>query len=250
MGASLAERAALITGASSGIGLAIARTLGEGGYGVTVAARRPEKLEGAAEDLRGEGLDVNSVPANMVNEEEVVSLVDSHRERFGRLDVLVNNAGVGIGSEMESIQTKHLDMQIGVNLRSYIIATREALSMLKQAGGEHRKALIVNMASVAGKWGQGWISVYSATKAGVIGFSQATQREVDGQGVQVTAFCPGLVDTPMTEWARGSVEQERMVQPQDVAEGVRFLLALSPNCRIPEIVLSRVGATLPGDEGA
>jgi NAD(P)-dependent dehydrogenase (short-subunit alcohol dehydrogenase family) len=246
----LAERSALITGASSGIGLAIARTLGEDGYGVTVSARRPEKLEEAAEELRGEGLDVHSVPANMVNEEEIVSLVDSHGERFGRLDVLVNNAGVGIGAEMESIQTKHLDMQIGVNLRSYIIATRQALPMLKRAGAEHGKALIVNTASVAGKWGQGWISVYSATKAGVIGFSQATQREVDGQGVQVTAFCPGLVDTPMTEWARDSVEQERMVQPQDVAEGVRFLLAMSPNCRIPEIVFGRMGATLPGDEGA
>jgi NAD(P)-dependent dehydrogenase (short-subunit alcohol dehydrogenase family) len=246
----LADRAALITGASSGIGLAIARILGEDGYGVTVSARRPEKLEAAAGDLRSGGVDVDSVPANVVNEEEIVSLVESHRQRFGRLDVLVNNAGVGIGSELESIQTKYLDMQIGVNLRSYIIATREALPMLKQAGGEHGKALIVNTASVAGKWGQGWISVYSATKAGVVGFSQATQREVDGQGVQVTAFCPGLVDTPMTEWARGSVEQERMIQPEDVAEGVRFLLAMSPNCRVPEIVFSRMGATLPGDEGA
>ena len=246
----MAERAALITGASSGIGLAIARSLGESGYGVTVSARRPEKLEAATEDLWGEGLQVESVPANMVNEEEIVSLVDSHGERFGRLDVLVNNAGVGIGSEMESIETKFLDMQLGVNLRSYIIATREALPMLKQAGSEHGKALIVNTASVAGKWGQGWISVYSATKAGVIGFSQATQREVDGAGIQVTALCPGLVDTPMTEWARGSVEQEEMIQPEDIAEAVRFLLGTSANCRVPEIIFSRTGASLPGDVGA
>jgi len=121
--------------------------------------------------------------------------------------------------------------------------------MLKRAGGEHGKALIVNMASISGKWGQGWISVYSATKAGVVGFSQATQREVDGEGIQVTAFCPGLVDTAMTEWARGSVEQEAMIRPEDIAEGVRFLLALSPNCRIPEIVFSRMGSTPPGDAG-
>jgi NAD(P)-dependent dehydrogenase (short-subunit alcohol dehydrogenase family) len=185
----------------------------------------------------------------LVNEEEVVFLVDSHRERYGRLDVLVNNAGVGIGTEIGSIETKHLDMQIGVNLRSYIIATREALAMLKEAGGEHGKALVVNTASVAGKWGQGWISVYSATKAGVVGFSQATQREVDGAGVQVTAFCPGLVDTPMTEWARDSVEQQNMIQPEDIAEGVRFLLATTPNCRIPEIIFSRMGSTPPGDAG-
>ena len=245
----MAERAALLTGASSGIGLAIARMLADSGYGVTLSARRPEKLESAAEDLRGAGLDVHSVPANVVNEEEVTSLVESHRERFGRLDVLVNNAGVGIGSAMEEIQTKFLDMQLGVNLRSYIIATRDSLPMLREAGGEHGKALIVNTASVAGKWGQGWISVYSATKAGVVGFSQATQREVDGNGIQVTAFCPGLVDTAMTEWARGSVEQEKMIRPEDIAEGVRFLLALSPHCRVPEIVFSRTGSTPPGDAG-
>jgi NAD(P)-dependent dehydrogenase (short-subunit alcohol dehydrogenase family) len=245
----LAERAALITGASSGIGLAIARMLGESGYGVTVSSRRPEKLEAAAEDLRGAGLDVHSVPANVVDEEEIASLVKSHEERFGRLDVLVNNAGVGIGSAMEEIQTKFLDMQLGVNLRSYVIATRDALPLLKRAGGEHGKALIVNTASIAGKWGQGWISVYSATKAGVVGFSQATQREVDGDGIQVTAFCPGLVDTAMTEWARGSVEQEKMIRPEDIAEGVRFLLALSPHCRVPEIVFSRTGSTPPGDAG-
>ena len=245
----MAERAALITGASSGIGLAIARMLGEHGYGVTVSARRPEKLEAAAADLRGAGLDVNGVPANVVEEGEIASLVRSHEERFGRLDVLVNNAGVGIGSAMEEIQTKFLDMQLGVNLRSYVLATRDALPMLKRAGGEHGKALIVNMASISGKWGQGWISVYSATKAGVVGFSQATQREVDGEGIQVTAFCPGLVDTAMTEWARGSVEQEAMIRPEDIAEGVRFLLALSPNCRIPEIVFSRMGSTPPGDAG-
>jgi NAD(P)-dependent dehydrogenase (short-subunit alcohol dehydrogenase family) len=245
----LAERAALITGASSGIGLAIARALGEDGYGVTVSARRPEKLEAAAEELRGAGLDVNSVAANMVNEEDVVSMVDSHRERFGRLDVLVNNAGVGIGSEIGAIETKYLDMQLAVNLRSYIIATREALPMLREAGGEHRKALIVNTASIGGKWGQGWISVYSATKAGVIGFSQATQREVDGAGIQVTAFCPALVDTAMTEWARESVEQEDMIRPEDIAEGVRFLLRTSPNCRVPEVIFTRAGETALGEPG-
>jgi NAD(P)-dependent dehydrogenase (short-subunit alcohol dehydrogenase family) len=245
----LAERAALIMGASSGIGLAIAKTLGEEGYGITVSSRRPEKLEEAAEDLRSDGLEVHSVPTNVINEEEVVSLVDSHRERFGRLDVLVNNAGLGIGSAMDAIQTKHLDMQLGVNLRSYIIATREALPMLKEAGGEHGKALIVNTASISGKWGQPWISVYSATKAGVVAFSQATQREVGADGVQVTAFCPGLVDTAMTEWARDTVEQEAMIRPEDIAEAVRFLLRTSENCVIPEIVFSRPGSTLPGDAG-
>jgi NAD(P)-dependent dehydrogenase (short-subunit alcohol dehydrogenase family) len=245
----LSERAALITGASSGIGLAIARALGEDGYGVTVSARRPEKLDAAAEALRADGLEVHSVAANMVNEEEIVGLVASHRERFGRLDVLVNNAGVGIGQTADAIGTKELDMQLDVNLRSYVIATREALPMLKQAGGEHRKALIVNTASIAGKSGQPWISVYSATKFGVVGFSQATQKEIGSEGIQVTALCPGFVDTPMTEWAREQVEQEAMIRPEDLGEAVRFLLRTSPNCHVPELVFQRPGEALGGSPG-
>jgi NAD(P)-dependent dehydrogenase (short-subunit alcohol dehydrogenase family) len=235
----VAERAALVTGGSSGIGLAIARMLGEEGYSVTVSSRRPEKLEAAAEELRSGGLDVHSVAANMADEEQVVEVIRSHRERFGRLDVLVNNAGVGIGQPMEEIATKYLDMQLGVNLRAVIIGTREALPMLREAGAEHRKALIINMASIAGKSGTGWLSVYSATKAAVIGFSQATQKEVQNDGIQVTALAPGFVDTPMTEFVKGQVDAEDMIRPEDIAEGARFLLRTSPACIVPEIVFAR-----------
>ena len=242
----MAERAALITGASSGIGLAIARALGEDGYELTVAARRPDKLEAAAEDLRSAGIEVHSVPTNVVNEEEIAALFASHEERFGRLDVLANNAGVGIGAPLDATETKKLDMQLDVNLRSYVIATREALPMLKRAGAEHGKALIANTASIAGKSGQPWVGVYSATKFGVVGLSQATQKEVAGAGIQVTALCPGLVDTPMTDWARDNVKQEDMIRPEDIAEGVRFLLRTSPNCVVPEIVFARPSEALEG----
>ena len=237
----MAERAALITGGSSGIGLAIARALGEDGYGVTVSARRPDKLEAAAGELAGAGLDVHHVATQMTNEEEIAALFASHRERFGRLDVLVNSAGVGIGEAMESITAKRLDIQLGANLRGLILATREALPALREAGAEHGKALIVNLASITGKKGQGWLSVYSATKAGVVGFSQATQKECDGQGIQVTALCPGFVDTPMTEFIREHVAQQDMIRPEDIAESVRFLLRTSPACLVPEVVFTRPG---------
>ena len=240
----MAERAALVTGGSSGIGLAIARALGEDGYGVTISARRPEKLEAAAQELRDGGLDVHFEPAQMTDEEQVVALVQSHRERWGRMDVLVNNAGVGIGEAMDQITTKKLDIQLGANLRALIIATRESLPMLKEAGAEHRKALIVNTASIAGKKGQPWLSVYSATKAGVVGFSQATQKEHENDGIQVTALCPGFVDTPMTEFIRGQVDQAEMIRPEDIAEAVRFLLRTSPACLVPEIVFTRPGEGL------
>jgi NAD(P)-dependent dehydrogenase (short-subunit alcohol dehydrogenase family) len=142
---------------------------------------------------------------------------------------------------MHEITTKKLDIQIGANLRAVIIATREGLPMLREAGAEHGKALIVNTASIAGKAGQAWLSVYSATKAGVVGFSQATQRECEHDGIQVTALCPGFVDTPMTEFVKGQVPAEEMIRPEDIAASVRFLLSTSPACLVPEIVFGRPG---------
>ena len=241
----MAERAALVTGGSSGIGLAICRALGEDGYAVTVSARRPDKLEQAVRALADEGLEVTAAAANVASEEEVKALVAGHKERYGRLDCLVNNAGVGIGSAIDEVDTKKMDMQLDVNLRSYVLAMREAMPMLREAGAEHGKALVVNTASIAGKGGQGWLAVYSATKAGVIGLSQATQMEVGKDGVQVTALCPAFVDTPMTEWVQGQVKPEEMIQPEDLAETVRLLLRTSRYCLIPEIVFTR-----PGDPSA
>ena len=240
------EKAALITGASSGIGLAIARALGEEGYRLTVAARRPEKLEAAAEGLRGEGLEVQSVTANMANEEELVGVFAKHREAYGRLDVLVNNAGVGIGAPMAEIQTKHLDMQLAVNLRALIIGTREGLPMLREAGAEHGKALLLNTASIAGKMGQGWLSIYAATKAAVINFTEGTHREAGGEGVQCTALAPAFVDTAMTEFAKGQVPGEEMIRPEDIGEAIRFLLRTSRYCHVPEIVFTRPGEGIGG----
>src|SRR4051794_4659490 len=105
-------RAAIVTGASSGIGLAIAHALGEAGHGLTVAARRPDKLAAAAEELRAEGYEVEEVAANLAEEGDVQRVVASHRERFGRLDVLVNSAGVGIGAPIADVQAKRVDMQL------------------------------------------------------------------------------------------------------------------------------------------
>jgi NAD(P)-dependent dehydrogenase (short-subunit alcohol dehydrogenase family) len=235
----MADRAALITGGSGGIGLAIARALGEEGYGLTVSARRPEKLEAAAGGLSDAGFEVLAVPANAAREEEIARLRDAHRERFGRLDVLVNNAGLGIGGLIADAETKKLDLQLDVNLRAVYLMTRDCIPMLKAAGAEHRGALIVNMASIAGKFGQAWLAAYSATKFGVVGLSQAMHRELSGDGIKVTALCPAFVDTDMTDWIQDRVPKEEMIKPEDVAGAVRYLLSTSPNCFVPEIQFLR-----------
>ena len=234
-------RAALITGGSSGIGLAIARALGQDGYTITVSARRPDKLEQAAQQLRDEGIDVHAHAANVSDEAELQALVGAHRERCGRLDVLINNAGLGVGGLVEQTETKKLDLQLDVNLRAVYLMARECIPLLKEAGSEHRKALMVNTASIAGKVGQGGLAAYSATKFGVVGLSQALHRELSEHGVQVTALCPGFVATPMTDWIEGQVPKEEMITPEDIAEAVRYLLRTSPACMVPEVQFIRPG---------
>jgi NAD(P)-dependent dehydrogenase (short-subunit alcohol dehydrogenase family) len=237
----MAGRAALVTGGSSGIGLAIARMLGEQGYGLTVSARRPEKLEQAVKELTDAGFDAQAVPANMADEDGIKQVVEAHRDRFGRLDALINNAGVGIGGPIADHETKKLDMQIDVNLRGVYLTLRECAPMLKEAGAEHGKALVVNTASIAGKFGQPWLAAYSMTKAGVVGLTQAAHGELAGDGIQVTALCPGFVATPMTDWVEGQVPKDEMIRPEDIAEAVRFLLTTSPACIVPEIQFIRAG---------
>ena len=237
----MAERAAIVTGASSGIGLAIARVLGEEGFGITMAARRPEKLDGAAAALAGEGFDVQAVAANVAEEAEIQKVAAAHRDRYGRLDVLVNNAGVGIGAPVGEIQTKRLDMQLDINLRATMLFYRECLPLLLEAAAEHRNALVVNTSSVAGKRGEGWLSVYAAAKHGVVGWTESMNKELAQQGIKSTALCPAFVDTPMTDFIKEHVPAEEMIRPADVAESVRYLLRVSPACVVPEIMFIRPG---------
>lgn len=240
----MAQRAAIVTGASSGIGLAIARVLGQEGYAVTMAARRPEKLENAVAELAGEGFEVDGVAANVADEAEIQKVVAAHKERHGRLDVLVNNAGVGIGATLGEIQTKHLDMQLDINLRSIVLFYRECLEMLKAAGAEHSNALVVNTSSISGKRAEAWLSVYSATKHGVVGWTETMNKELGPQGIKSTALCPAFVDTPMTDFIKEQVKAEEMIRPQDIAESVRFLLRVSPACVVPEMMFVRPGDSL------
>jgi NAD(P)-dependent dehydrogenase (short-subunit alcohol dehydrogenase family) len=238
------ERAALVTGASRGIGRAIAEALADDGFGLTITARKPDTLEQAAREIGERGATVEHVAANMADEEAIRSVVARHRERFGRLDVLVNNAGVGIGAAMADQQTKYVDLQIGVNLRAIILFYRECADMLRAAGAEHRNALVVNLSSIAGKSPAPWLSVYSATKAAVVAYSQAMNKELNPEGVKSVAFCPGFVDTDMTDFIKDTVDASDMVRPEDIAEGVRFLLRLSPACVVPEIIFGRPGETI------
>ncbi|HEV7753951.1 MAG TPA: SDR family oxidoreductase [Baekduia sp.] len=239
-----ATRAAMITGGSGGIGLAVARMLGEEGYALTLVGRRPEPLEAAVSDLVDRGITAHGLAYNLVDEAAVVAAVAAHGDRYGRLDVLVNNAGTGAGQAVEDISSRHLDRQIDLNLRATVLAYREAAPLLRAAGAEHGRALVVNTASLAGVEPQAWLSVYSATKAAVIAFTRAMNRELAGAGVRSCALCPGTVDTAMTEYL--TTDRSTMIDPRDLAEVVRMLLRLSASAVVGNVVVEGVAELLAG----
>lgn len=225
------ERAALITGGSSGIGLAMARMLRDEGFELTLASRRAEKVEAAAAELGA-----FAVAADVSDAEACSALVASHKERFGRLDMLVNSAGVGIGGRVEDIPAKHLDLQLGVNLRGLFLMTQAAIPLLRDSHG-----WIVNLASIAGTLPTPGLAAYGATKAAVISLTRSLNEELDADGVRAIAICPGFVDTPMAEWS--GIPGDEMIQPEDCAEVVRMLLRLSPHARVPQVVIERAGSS-------
>jgi NAD(P)-dependent dehydrogenase (short-subunit alcohol dehydrogenase family) len=224
------SRAALVTGGSSGIGLAIAAMLHEEGFDLTLVSRRPERVEAAAAELGAA-----AVAANVGDADECARLVAEHRERFGRLDVLVNSAGIGIGGRVEDLPAKHLDLQLGVNLRGLFLVTQAAIPLLRESRGQ-----IVNLASIAGTLPTPGLATYGATKAAVISLTRSLNEELDADGVRAIALCPGFVDTPMAEWS--GIPPDQMIRPEDCAEVVRMLLRLSPHARIPQVVIERMGS--------
>jgi NAD(P)-dependent dehydrogenase (short-subunit alcohol dehydrogenase family) len=227
----------LVTGGSSGIGFAIARALRDDGYDLTISSRRPEKVEAAAGELGAHG-----IAADVSREEDCERLVAAHRERFGGLDVLVNSAGIGIGGRVEDLSTKHFDLQVAVNLRGLFLVTKLSLPMLRES-----KGWIVNLASIAGTIPTPGLPAYGATKAAVISLTRTLNADLEADGVRAVAICPGFVDTPMAEWS--GIPAEEMIQPEDCAELVRFLLRLSPHARVPQVVIERLGAGSDGLPG-
>jgi NAD(P)-dependent dehydrogenase (short-subunit alcohol dehydrogenase family) len=221
--------AALVTGGSSGIGLAIARMLHADGYELTLASRTKEKVEGVAAELGA-----LAVAANVAHDEDCERLVAEHAERFGRIDVLVNSAGVGVGGNTDRLTAKQWDLQLDVNLRGAFLVTRAAIPLLRESSG-----LVVNLASIAGTVPVPGLAAYGASKAGLISLTHSMNRELETDGIRICAICPGFVDTAMASWT--GIPSDEMIQPEDCAEVVRMLLRLSPKARVPQVVIERLG---------
>ncbi|MBI3802928.1 MAG: SDR family NAD(P)-dependent oxidoreductase [Nitrospirae bacterium] len=232
----LKGQVALITGGSSGIGYAIAAALVAEGMAVGLSARHPKELQEAAARLEKEGGTVFALPTDVSQQDQVARFVAEGVRRHGRIDLLVNNAGIGKSGRIESFSEADWDQIQAVNLKGAFLCTQAVLPVMKR----QRSGYIVNLSSLAGKQGAGGMAAYSASKFGLIGFTESLLEEAIEYHIRATAICPGYVATPMV--AGVSVPPEEMIPPEDIGKLVVGLLHLSPVTVIKEIVVRRRGA--------
>ncbi len=226
-GGSLAGRAVIVTGGSRGIGAAIAALLAEHGAGVLVSGRDADRVQTAVKAMEGLGGRVVGLAADAAKREDVDRLVDAARQEFGRLDVVVNNAGITSDALLVRMKDEDWDRVMDVNLRGAFLLTRAAAKvMMRQKSGR-----VINIASAAGAMGNAGQANYSAAKAGLIGLTKASARELAHWGILVNAVAPGLIETDMSaaipEAARkaflAQVPVGRIGTAREVAEVVGFL---------------------------
>jgi 3-oxoacyl-[acyl-carrier protein] reductase len=236
-------KVALITGASSGIGRACARALAGEGARLVLTARRKERLEALKKEVEARGGQAVIVTGDARQESTAIKAVKAAAKAFGRLDILINDAGMGNYKKLVDTSAEEYDEMMDTNVRSTFLFARHAVPvMLKQRSGT-----ILMISSMAGVYGFGGEAVYCMTKFAQVGFAQALDRELRESGIKVGAICPGGVKT---EFAIGkgrtkkAVEQSGMLEPEDVAAVVLLACAQSPKSRIIEVQMRTMAESL------
>ena len=239
----LTGKVAVITGASSGIGEATARLLVEEGVSVVLAARRKERMDALVEELGDKAI---AITADVGDQQQVGVLFDEVRERFGGLDLLFNNAGIGINGAFADSKPEDWKLQVDANLYGVFNCTHAAIPLLKGRAG----AMISSVSSVGGRYGiAGW-SVYNATKFAVVGFHDALRKELGPEGIRVSVIEPGAV---WTEWGH-NVPEEAMrerretvdaLTAEDVAQALVYSFAQDPRVLVEEILIRPVKQIAP-----
>ena len=235
MASTLAGTAALVTGASSGIGAATARRLAEDGASVTLVARRRDRLEALAAEIDGAGGTALVVEADITDRTQAEAAVQQAVERFGRLDILVNNAGLMLLGPVVGADAEEWDRMIAINVQGLLYTTRAALPHLLHAAeaSPRRVADIVNISSIAGRVAWNGYGVYNLTKFGVNGFTESLRQEVTQRHVRVGVLEPGGVATELgshnspevrTEMIDPFYEQTEVLNPEDIADGVAYMV--------------------------
>ncbi|WP_423711225.1 SDR family oxidoreductase [Staphylococcus aureus] len=228
----LTDKVAVVTGAGSGIGEAIATLLHEEGAKVVLAGRNKEKLQNVANQLSQDSVKV--VPTDVTNKEEVDELIKIAQQTFGGLDIVINSAGQMLSSKITDYQVDEWDSMIDVNIKGTLYTAQAALpTMLEQSSGH-----LINIASISGFEVTKSSTIYSATKAAVHTITQGLEKELVKTGVKVTSISPGMVDTAIT--AAYNPTDRKKLEPQDIAEAVLYALTQPKHVNVNEITVRPV----------
>jgi len=238
MAGRLDGKVAIVTGGSRGIGRAIAVALAGEGAALVLAARTRDSLDEAAERVRRAGGRAETVVTELTEESSIRNLVRVTREKFGGLDILINNAGITHSARLAETRTEDLDRCWAVNARAPYILCREALPLLREA----QAAFIVNIASVVGVKGYPLQSAYTASKHALRGWTISLAEELRGTNVRVHVVCPGAVDTGMVGNVRPDIKAADLIGPEEVAELVLYLVTRTGNAVVDELHIRRVAA--------
>jgi len=235
----LEGKVAIVTGASRGIGKAISLALAEEAATVVVAARAIDKMNETAKLVTAAGGKAQIIPTELTDERSIKNLVKATGERFGRLDILINNAGITHSAKLGETSTEDWDRCQQINTRAPFILCREALPMLKKA----EAAYIINIASVVGVKGYPLQSAYTASKHALRGMTISLSEELRGTNIRVHLLCPGGVDTELVQNVRPDIKKQDLMQPEEIAELVLYLLTHKGNAVIDELHIRRAAST-------
>jgi 3-oxoacyl-[acyl-carrier protein] reductase len=242
----MSERSALVTGASRGIGLGVAMRLATRGFGLTITARGVDTLRAAADQLVVAGAAyVEVVAADAADHGSAADVVAAHRSRFGSIDALVLNAGVGTAGTVGEFPMHRYTKTMDVNLRTPLALMQESLPLLRRAA-ELRPELganVIALSSITGVFAEPGLGVYGASKAALLSLIDTFNVEESRHGVLATSLAPAFVDTDMSAWAHEQVPAEEMIPVSDVVDLVETLIGLSPRTMISRIVMSRSGTS-------
>jgi len=236
----LGGRVAVVTGAGRGIGHAVARALAGEGATVVLAARTRQQLAATAAAIREGGGAALAIPTDVTQDAAVEAMVERAIAELGRLDILVTAAGVASFGPVAGTKPADWDGMLAVNLRAVMVTCRAVLPiMIRQ-----RRGTIINIASVAAQRPIPGAAVYTATKAGVVGFSRVLAEELRSEGVRVGVLTPGAVDTPLWDAIPSSPDRSRMLRPEDVARAAVLMASLPPGASLEELTLLPAGGIL------
>jgi len=241
-----AVKTALITGASRGIGRAIAVSLARQGYSLTITSRTTADLAELATELERVGApEVAYRPANMAKRQAIPPLIELHASRFKTLDALIVNAGIGTSGDLATYPINRLDKTVELNFVAATILIQKAIPLLREAAKADldRGAKIIALSSMTGIYAERGLAVYSATKAALLSLIETVNLEESPNGVTATAIAPGYVHTDMSAWITDKVPAYTMIPVDDVAAVTNMLLGLSRTTCITKIALSRSGTS-------